>query len=342
MYEYANSKGGYLMINLKGRSFLTLKSFTPAEIRKMLDVAIQFKNNKYAGVPNRMHEGKTVALLFEKTSTRTRCAFTVAANDLGMKAEFLGKDDVQFGKKESVKDTAIVFGRMFDGIQFRGYKQETVEQLAKYSGVPVWNGLTDLYHPTQVLGDFMTIEEHIGHLKGAKLAFVGDGRNNVARSLMIGSALMGLDFRIGAPKELHPEKAWVDEANALIKKFNTGAMITITEDPREATTQVDAIYTDVWVSMGEEDLIADRLKLLKAYQVNRELMESTGNKEVKFMHCLPAFHDTNTTFGKTVFEQYGVKEMEVTDEVFESTASIVFDEAENRLYTIEAVMALTL
>ena len=332
------------MINLKGRSFLTLKDFTPSEIRAMIDTAKQFKRNKYAGVRNEMHKGKVIALLFEKTSTRTRCAFTVAAADLGMRSEFLGKDDVQFGKKESVKDTAIVFGRMFDGIQFRGFKHDTVEQLAKYSGVPVWNGLTDNYHPTQVLGDFMTLEEHLSNhdIKGARLAFVGDGRNNVARSLMIGSALMGVDFRIGAPKALWPEQAWVDEAHALIKKYKTGAMITITEDPREATAQVDAIYTDVWVSMGEEDLIAERLKLLKAYQVNRELMESTGNKEVKFMHCLPAFHDTNTTFGKTVFEQYGVKEMEVTNEVFESEASIVFDEAENRLYTIEAVMAMTL
>lgn len=332
------------MINLKGRSFLTLKDFTPNEIRAMIDLAKQFKRNKYAGVRNEMHKGKSIALLFEKTSTRTRCAFTVAAHDLGMKAEFLGKDDVQFGKKESVKDTAIVFGRMFDGIQFRGFKHETVEELAKWSGVPVWNGLTDSYHPTQVLGDFMTLEEHLPNhdIKSAKLAFVGDGRNNVARSLMLGSALMGVDFRIGAPKELWPEQAWIDEANALIKKYDTGAMITITADPREATAQVDAIYTDVWVSMGEEDLIADRLKLLKAYQVNRELMESTGNKNVKFMHCLPAFHDTNTTFGKMVFEQYGQKEMEVTDEVFESRASIVFDEAENRLYTIEAVMAMTL
>lgn len=330
------------MINLKGRSFLTLKDFKPMEIRAMIDLAKQFKRNKYAGVSNKMHKGKHIALLFEKTSTRTRCAFTVAAADLGIHAEFLGKDDVQFGKKESVKDTAIVFGRMFDGIQFRGFKHETVEELAKWSGVPVWNGLTDEYHPTQILGDFMTIEEHLGYLKGARLAYVGDGRNNMARSLMIGSALMGLDFRIGAPKSLHPKKEWVDEANALAKKYKTSAMITITEDPREAVAQADFIYTDVWVSMGEEDLIAERVKLLKAYQVNRELMESTGNKEVKFLHCLPAFHDTNTTFGKMVFEQYGLKEMEVTNEVFESSASIVFDEAENRLYTIEAVMAMTL
>ncbi len=330
------------MINLKGRSFLTLKDFKPMEIRAMIDLAKQFKRNKYADVSNKMHKGKHIALLFEKTSTRTRCAFTVAAADLGIHAEFLGKDDVQFGKKESVKDTAIVFGRMFDGIQFRGFKHETVEELAKWSGVPVWNGLTDEYHPTQILGDFMTIEEHLGYLKGARLAYVGDGRNNMARSLMIGSALMGLDFRIGAPKSLHPKKEWVDEANALAKKYKTGAMITITEDPREAVAQVDFVYTDVWVSMGEEDQIADRVKLLKAYQVNRELMESTGNENVKFLHCLPAFHDTNTTFGKMVFEQYGLKEMEVTNEVFESEASIVFDEAENRLYTIEAVMAMTL
>lgn len=330
------------MINLKGRSFLTVADLTPTEFRALLDLATHFKRNKYAGMTNEMHKGKSIALLFEKTSTRTRCAFTVAADDLGIHAEFLGKDEIQLGVKESVKDTAIVLGRMFDGIQFRGYKHKTVEDLAKYSGVPVWNGLTDDHHPTQILGDFMTIEEHLGHLKGARLAYVGDGRNNMAHSLMQGAALMGLDFRIGAPKSLWPDEEWVKEANSLAKKYGTGAMVTVTEDPREAVAQVDFIYTDVWVSMGEEDLIAERVKLLKAYQVNRELMESTGNKEVKFLHCLPSFHDTNTTFGKTVFEQYGIKEMEVTNEVFESGASIVFDEAENRLYTIEAVMAMTL
>lgn len=330
------------MLNLKGKSFLTLKDFSPRQIRLMLDTAIQFKKNKYTGVPNRIHEGKNIALLFEKTSTRTRCAFVTGAHDLGIHAEYLGKDDIQLGKKESVEDTAKVLGRMFDGIEFRGFDHKTVEMLAKHSGVPVWNGLTDKFHPTQGLADLMTIEENLGFLKGARLAYVGDGRNNVANTLMFASALMGLDFRIGSPKELFPESALVEEAKALIAKYKTGASITITDNPKQAVAGVDAVYTDVWVSMGEEDKFAERISLLKAYQVNRELMTATGNADVKFLHCLPAFHDKETIFGKQVFEQHGLTEMEVSDEVFRSPASVVFDQAENRIYTIEAIMALTI
>ena len=330
------------MLNLKGKSFLTLKDFSPRQIRLMLDTAIQFKKNKYTGVPNRIHEGKNIALLFEKTSTRTRCAFVTGAHDLGIHAEYLGKDDIQLGKKESVEDTAKVLGRMFDGIEFRGFDHKTVEMLAKHSGVPVWNGLTDKFHPTQGLADLMTIEENLGFLKGARLAYVGDGRNNVANTLMFASALMGLDFRISSPKELFPDQALVEEAKALIAKYKTGASITITDNPKQAVAGVDAVYTDVWVSMGEEDKFAERIGLLKAYQVNRELMTATGNADVKFLHCLPAFHDKETIFGKQVFEQHGLTEMEVSDEVFRSPASVVFDQAENRIYTIEAIMALTI
>ena len=330
------------MLNLKGKSFLALKDFSPRQIRLMLDTAIQLKKNKYTGVANRIHEGKNIALLFEKTSTRTRCAFVTGAHDLGIHAEYLGKDDIQLGKKESVEDTAKVLGRMFDGIEFRGFDHKTVEMLAEHSGVPVWNGLTDKFHPTQGLADFMTIEENLGFLKGARLAYVGDGRNNVANTLMFASALMGLDFRIGSPKELFSDPALVEEAKTLIAKYKTGASITITDNPRQAVAGVDAIYTDVWVSMGEEDKFAERIRLLKAYQVNRELMAATGNADVKFLHCLPAFHDKETIFGKQVFEQHGLAEMEVSNEVFLSPASVVFDQAENRIYTIEAVMALTI
>lgn len=330
------------MLNLKGKSFLALKDFSPRQIRLMLDTAIQLKKNKYTGIANRIHEGKNIALLFEKTSTRTRCAFVTGAHDLGIHAEYLGKDDIQLGKKESVEDTAKVLGRMFDGIEFRGFDHKTVEMLAEHSGVPVWNGLTDKFHPTQGLADLMTIEENLGFLKGARLAYVGDGRNNVANTLMFASALMGLDFRIGSPKELFPDPALVEEAKALIAKYKTGASITITDNPRQAVAGVDAIYTDVWVSMGEEDKFAERIRLLKAYQVNRELMTATGNADVKFLHCLPAFHDKETIFGKQVFEQHGLAEMEVSNEVFLSPASVVFDQAENRIYTIEAVMALTI
>ncbi len=330
------------MINLKGRSFLSVKDLTPTEFRTLLNVAAEFKQNRYIGLQNQVHKGKKIALLFDKTSTRTRCAFVTAAVDLGIHPEYLGKDDIQLGKKESVADTAKVLGRMFDGIEFRGYDHKIVEEIAANAGVPVWNGLTDKYHPTQVLADLMTLEEHLGTLKGARLAYVGDGRNNVATSLMLGSALMGLDFRIGTPKELWPAEDDVKLARQLIKKFQTHAKITITDDPEEAVNGVDAVYTDVWVSMGEEDKIAERIKLLKAYQVNRALLEATGNEEVIFLHCLPAFHDSKTTFGKYVLDEYGMTEMEVTDEVFQSSANVAFDEAENRIYTIQAVVALTI
>lgn len=329
-----------MAFNLKGRSLLTLDDYTPEEIRLLLDTSHEYKQLKRAGIPHRIHEGKNIALLFEKTSTRTRCAFTVAANDLGISPEYLGKDDIQLGNKESVEDTAKVLGRMFDGIQFRGFAHETVEELAKHAGVPVWNGLTDQFHPTQILADFLTIEEHVGRLKGVKMVFVGDGRNNMANSLLIGSAKMGLDFRIAAPRELFPEQWIVDRAHEIASE--TGAKIMITDNLYEAARDVDVIYTDVWVSMGEEDKYDERIALLRGFQVNSDLIRATGNDEVKFMHCLPAFHDKNTSTGLKIFEQYGLSEMEVTDEVFRSRHSIVFDQAENRMHTIKAIMALTL
>ena len=329
-----------MAFNLKNRHFLTLLDFTPEEIRFLLDVSAEYKRLKRAGIPHKIHEGKQIALLFEKTSTRTRTAFTVAARDLGIHPEFLGKDDIQLGKKESVADTAKVLGRSFDGIEFRGFEHSTVEELAKYAGVPVWNGLTDLYHPTQILADFLTIEEHLGYLKGAKLAFVGDGRNNMANSLMIGSAKMGLDFRIAAPNGLHPDPALVEKCREIARE--TGAKITITDDLYGAVHGVDFVYTDVWVSMGEEDKYEERINLLRGFQVNTALMNATGNPNVKFLHCLPAFHDLNTKTMKKIHEKFGLTEMEVTDEVFNSKASVVFDEAENRMHTIKAVIALTL
>lgn len=325
---------------LKGRSLLALKEFSPEEIRLMLDTAHEFKRLKKAGIPHRLHEGKNIALLFEKTSTRTRCAFTVAANDLGIAPEFLGKDDIQLGKKESVEDTAKVLGRMFDGIEFRGFKQETVQALADFSGVPVWNGLTDTWHPTQILADFMTIEEHVGKLHGVKLAFVGDGRGNMADSLLIGAAKMGLDFRLVSPYQLDP----AHEVFALAQQIasETGAKLTVTDNIAEGVAGADAIYTDVWVSMGEEDKYAERINELKWFQVNRSVLDMTGNTNVIFLHCLPAFHDLATETGQKIHEQYGLDAMEVTDEVFRSPNSVVFDEAENRMHTIKAVMALTL
>ncbi|MCX6728223.1 MAG: ornithine carbamoyltransferase [Candidatus Saccharibacteria bacterium] len=325
---------------IKGRSLLTLNDFTSDEVRLMLRTAHDLKHRKKNGQDHRMHDGKNVALLFEKTSTRTRCAFTVAANDLGVAPEFLGKDDIQLGKKETVEDTAKVLGRMFDGIEFRGFAHDTVEQLAKFSGVPVWNGLTDKFHPTQILADFMTLEEHIGELQGLKLVFVGDGRNNMANSLLLGSAQLGLDFRILAPNELRPEQEIVDLGNKLAEE--NGGRITITDNFDEALQGAQAIYTDVWVSMGEEDKFAERIEQLKNYQVNMDMLRRTGNPDVKFMHCLPAFHNLDTDTAHKVHEQYGLTEMEVTDEVFRSPNSIVFDEAENRMHTIKAVMALTL
>ena len=342
MYVHADLQRGYLAMaqNLKGRSFLKLLDFEPKEIRLMLDVAADYKKLKRAGIPHRIHEGKQIALLFEKTSTRTRTAFVTAARDLGIQPEFLGKDDIQLGKKESVEDTAKVLGRMFDGIEFRGFAHQTVEDLAKYAGVPVWNGLTDKFHPTQILADFLTIEEHLGYLKGAKLVFVGDGRNNMANSLLVGSAKMGLDFRIAAPHNLQPEADLVEECRQIAKK--TGGKITITDDLYGAAHGADFIYTDVWVSMGEEDKYEERINQLSGFQVNRALLNATGNANVKFLHCLPAFHDLNTDTMKDINQKFGLTEMEVTDEVFNSTNSVVFDEAENRMHTIKAIMALTL
>ncbi len=328
-----------MAFNLKGRHFLTLRDFSTKEIEYLIDLAAELKKLKYAGVRPRNLEGKNIALIFEKPSTRTRCAFTVAAVDEGAHAEYLGKGDIQLGKKESVADTARVLGRMFDGIEFRGFKHETVEELAKYAGVPVWNGLTDKYHPTQILADFLTIKEHKGHLKGIKFAYVGDGRNNMANSLMIGGAKMGMDLRIVSPKELFPEDEIVNAAKEFAKE--TGATITITDSVDEGVKDVDVIYTDVWVSMGEEEFFEERIKLLKDYQVNMDMIRK-ADENVLFLHCLPAFHDLKTTVGEEIYQKYGLTAMEVTDEVFESRHSVVFDEAENRVHTIKAVMVATL
>lgn len=325
--------------SLRGRSFLTLADYSAEEIQLLLDTAAKYKALKKAGTLHREHEGKSIALLFEKASTRTRCAFVVAANDLGMHPEFLGKDDIQLGKKESVEDTAKVLGRMFDGIEFRGFAHTTVEELAKHAGVPVWNGLTDLAHPTQVLADFLTIQEHAGQLKGSKLVFVGDGRNNVANSLMEGAAKMGMDFRIAAPKALFPDPSLVKQAEAFASE--SGATITITDDIAAAVKDADAIYTDVWVSMGEEAKFAERIAQLRDYQVTMDMIRNTGNPKVLFLHCLPAFHDRLTIVGEQTFQEHGLECMEVTDEVFRSEHSVVFDQAENRMHTIKAVMALT-
>jgi len=326
--------------NLKGRSFLTLKDFTPQEIEYLLDLSRELKKAKYIGTETKKLEGKNIALIFEKPSTRTRCAFVVACADQGGHGEFLGRGDIQLGKKESVEDTAKVLGRMFDGIQFRGFKHETVELLAKYSGVPVWNGLTDLYHPTQILADFLTIKERKGYLKGISLAYVGDGRNNVANSLMIGAAKMGLDYRVVTPSELFPSEELVNYCRQAAEE--SGAVITVTDNIKSGVADCDVLYTDVWVSMGEEEYFEERIKLLKDYQVNMDMVKAAGKEDCIFLHCLPAFHDTNTIIGKEVFEKYGLKEMEVTDEVFRSKHSAVFDEAENRVHTIKAIMVATL
>jgi len=329
-----------MAINLKGRHFLKLEDFTPQEISYLLDLSQQLKAQKYAGVLPKLLEGKNIALLFEKPSTRTRCAFVVACVDLGAHPEYLGKDDIQLGKKESVADTAKVLGRMFDGIEFRGFKHETVEELAKHAGVPVWNGLTDKYHPTQILADFLTIREHFGRLRGIKMAYVGDGRNNMGNTLLIGCAKMGMDFRIVAPESLWPEEELVKSAREIAEE--TGASLTLTEEIDQGVQGVDVIYTDVWVSMGEEDQFAERIRLLKPYQVNMEMIRKTGNEDVIFLHCLPSFHNMETEIGRRIYEKYGLKEMEVTDEVFQSKHSLVFDQAENRLHTIKAVMVATL
>ncbi len=327
-------------MNLQGRSFLTLLDFTPEEISYLLDLAADLKAKKKAKIAHRMHEGKNVALIFEKTSTRTRCSFEVAAADLGMHSTYLDPSGSQIGKKESIADTARVLGRMYDGIEYRGYGQEIVEALTKYSGVPVWNGLTNEYHPTQILADFLTIREHFGELKGKKLVYMGDARYNMGDSLMVGCAKMGMHFVACAPKAYFPNAELTAKCQAIAAE--TGATIEFIENPMEATKNADVIYTDVWVSMGEPDAVwAERIAALKPYQVNAALMANAG-PQCRFMHCLPAFHDLNTTIGRQIHEKFGLTAMEVTDDVFEGPQSIVFDEAENRMHTIKAVMAATL
>lgn len=325
--------------SLVGKSLLTLKNHTAEEINYLIDLAAELKEMKKKRIPHRYLEGQNIALLFEKPSTRTRCAFTVACVDLGAHPEYLGKHDVQFGKKESTRDTAIVLGRMFDGIEFRGFSQAVAECLAENAGVPVWNGLTDEFHPTQVLADFLTIKEKKGHLKGVNLVYVGDGRNNVANSLLIGAAKVGMNIRICTPKELFP----TDENVAYVEKLaeSSNSAILITDNIDQAVKDADVIYTDVWVSMGEEDKFKERIELLLPYQVNSEMLQKTGNENVIFLHCLPSFHDLETEVGRNVYEKFGIKEMEVTDEVFQSKHSFAFDQAENRLHTIKAVMAAT-
>ena len=329
-----------MSINLKGRSFLTLKDYTTEEIKYLLDLAKELKAKKKRGEKGDLLDGKNIVLLFEKTSTRTRCAFETAAYDEGAHVTFLTNS--QMGKKESLEDTANVLGRMFDGIEFRGFKQETVKDLAKYSGVPVWNGLTDLYHPTQLLADVLTMYEHINkdNNNDMKLTYVGDARNNVSNSLLIGCAKLGINFAAAAPKSLWPDENLVKEMEIIAKE--NGSTILITDDIDKAVKNSDAIYTDIWVSMGEEDKFKERIELLKDYQVNMEMLKKAGNENVIFLHCLPSFHDLNTEVGRDVYEKYGLKEMEVTDEVFRSKHSKVFDEAENRAHTIKAVMCATL
>ena len=327
-------------MNLKGKNFLKLLDFTPAEISGLIDFAAELKSKKKAGVPHRLCEGKNIALIFEKTSTRTRCAFEVASADLGMHSVYLEPTGSQIGKKESIADTARVLGRMFDGIEYRGFGQEKVEELARYAGVPVWNGLTNEFHPTQILADFLTIKEHFGSLEGIKLVYMGDARYNMANSLMVGAAKMGMHFVACAPEKYFPNHDLVNTCKEIAKE--TGAILEFIEDPAEAVKGAHVIYTDVWVSMGEPaEVWEERIKELSSYQVNSKLMEIAG-KQCRFMHCLPAFHDLKTVIGKEIYEKFGITSMEVTDEVFESEQSIVFDEAENRMHTIKAVMAATL
>ena len=324
-----------MTVRLKGRSLLTLKDFSQEEILSLIDSAIELKEHKAHGTLKKKLEDKNIALLFEKSSTRTRCAFVTAAVNEGAHTEFLGKNDIQLGNKETVEDTARVLGRMFDGIQFRGFKQETVDLLAEFSGVPVWNGLTDLYHPTQILADLMTIKEDMDTLENVKIAYVGDGRNNVANSLMIASSKLGIDYRVVTPLLLYPDQNLVDECELFAQE--SGAMITITESIADGVKNCDVIYTDIWASMGEEDKIPERISLLKPYKVTMEMLKKTGNDEVIFLHCLPSFHNL-----KTEMAQKFPDICEVEDEVFESNNSKVFDQAENRLWTIEAIMVATL
>ena len=327
-------------VNIRGRHFLKLLDYSPAEIRYLLDLAKDFKSMKRAGTPHRYLEGKNIVLLFEKTSTRTRCSFEVAGHDLGMGVTYLDPGSSQMGKKESIADTARVLGRMYDGIEYRGFSQALVEELAEYAGVPVWNGLTDQFHPTQMLADLLTMEEKFGTLKGLRFTYMGDARNNMGNSLMIACAKMGLHFTACAPKELFPAPELVETAKAIAGE--SGGSVTLTEDVKEGARDADVIYTDIWVSMGEPDSVwEERIRLLRPYQVNAAVMANAKDSAI-FMHCLPSFHDTRTTIGAEIAEKFGVPEMEVTDEVFESSRSVVFDEAENRMHTIKAVIYATL
>ena len=327
-------------MDLKGRNFLTLKDFTKEEIEYLIDLSVELKEKKKKGIPVDTLKGKNVALIFEKTSTRTRCSFEVAAHDLGMGTTYLDPKGSQIGKKESIKDTARVLGRIYDGIEYRGFGQEIVEELAKYAGVPVWNGLTNEYHPTQMLADLLAIKEHLGRVEGVKLVYMGDARYNMGNSLMILCAKMGMHFVACAPKKYFPNDELVKQCMEYAKE--SGATITLTEDVKEGTRGADVIYTDVWVSMGEPDHVwEERIRDLSPYKVTKEVMENAGSQAI-FLHCLPAFHDLETQIGKEMGERFGLKDMEVTDEVFESPQSVVFDEAENRMHTIKAVMAATL
>jgi ornithine carbamoyltransferase len=329
-------------VSLKNRHFLKLLDFTPEEINYLLHLSASLKESKYAGKELQLLKGKNIALIFEKTSTRTRCAFEVAAHDQGAHVTYLGPTGSQIGHKESMKDSARVLGRMFDGIEYRGYGQYIIEELAKYAGVPVWNGLTDEFHPTQILADFLTMQEHINKpLNEVKFCYMGDARNNMGNSLMVGAAKMGMDFRAAAPKECQPNEKLVVQCTEIAKQ--TGASITITTNATEAVKDVDFLFTDVWVSMGEpESVWEERIKLLIPYQVNMEVLRKTGNLNVKFLHCLPAYHNRETKLGEEIYKKFGLEAMEVTEEVFESSSSIVFDEAENRVHTIKAVMIATL
>ena len=327
-------------MNLQKRSFLKLLDFTPEEINSLLELAADLKAKKKAGIPHRLHEGKNIALIFEKTSTRTRCSFEVAAADLGMHPVYLDPASSQLGKKESIADTARVLGRMFDGIEYRGYEQARVEKLAEYAGVPVWNGLTNEFHPTQILADFLTIREHFGALKGRKLVYMGDARYNMGNSLMVGCAKMGLNFVACAPEEYFPDAGLIAACRAVAAE--TGASLSFETDPFKAVQGADVLYTDIWVSMGEPEAVWEkRIRELLPYQVNGQILSAAGS-QCRFMHCLPAYHDLETENGLVIFEKYGLNGLEVTDEVFEGSQSIVFDEAENRMHTIKAVMAATL
>lgn len=329
-----------MAINLKGRNFLTLKDFTHEEIEYLLELAADVKDKKKKGVPVNKYQGRNIALIFEKTSTRTRCSFEVAANDMGMGVTYLEPLSSQIGKKESIADTARVLGRMYDGIEYRGFGQDIVEELARYAGVPVWNGLTNEYHPTQMLADLLTIREHLGRIKGVKMVYMGDARYNMGNSLMVACSKMGLHFTACTSKEYFPDAKLVEQCNEYAKE--SGGSVTLTEDVQSGTKDADVIYTDVWVSMGEPDEVwEERIKKLSPYQVNKKVMDNVA-KDAIFMHCLPAFHNLETKIGKEVYEKFGMKELEVTDEVFESGQSVVFDEAENRMHTIKAVMMATL